>query len=299
MFQRNVLLAVGVIALLAGLMFLILGFDHSSGAKVEKAETGEAKPAILVAAHPIIAGSLLRPEDMAWKELPLAEIIESNLVRGPVSETDFIGAVTRRDFGDREALNSNDIVKTKDRGFLSAVLSPGYRAVSLAVDEAQGVSGLIMPGDRVDIILTQNLNAQEGNAAHKSVGETILHNRRVLAVDKLLPVLSKLPAPDQHIDLQGPPSQRTVTLELTEREAEEILVGTQIGKVALSVRALEGSGADSIAPEKESAPVWASDVSPALRYSEYLPQKAAVSVVPLRSGRALVEIIHGDKTEMR
>ena len=299
MLQRNVLLAIGVIALMAAFAFLMLGLGQSSTSKVEKIAADETKPSILVAAHPLLAGSLLRPEDMAWKELPPTEITENNLVRGKVSETDFVGGVTRSELGDKEALNPNEIVKAKDRGFLSAVLSPGYRAVSLAVDAAQGVSGLIMPGDRVDIILTQNLSSQEGNAAHKSVSETILHNRRVIAVDKTLPALSQSTEPDRHIELQNAPDQRTVTLELTEREAEQILVAVQIGKVALSVRALEGSGIDSVNPESESTPVWAWEVSPALRSLEQAPPRGAASVVSLQRPRTLIEVIRGDKTELR
>jgi len=299
MFQRNILLAIGAIALLAGLVFLVLGFGQSSASKVEKAEVDKTEPSILIAAHPLVAGSLLRPEDMAWKELPPTEIAQDNLVRGKISETDFIGAVTRRDFGDGEALNLSGIVQEKDRDFLSAILSPGYRAVSLAVDEAQGVSGLVMPGDRVDIILTQNLSSQEGNAAHKSVGETILYNRRVIAVDKTLPALSKSSASDQHVNSESVSDLKTVTLELTEREAEQILVAQQIGKVALSIRALAGSGMDSVNLEMENSPVWASDVSPALRSPEQAPAKGIVSIGAIRGTRALIEVIHGDKTELR
>ncbi len=299
MFQRNILLAIGAIALLAGLVFLALGFGQSSASKVEKTEIDKAEPYILVTTHPVIAGSLLRPEDMAWKELPATEIAQDNLVRGKASEADFVGAVTRRDFGDGEALNPNEIIKEKDRDFLAAILSPGTRAVSLAVDEAQGVSGLVMPDDRVDIILTQNLSSQEGNAAHKSVGETILYNRRVIAVDKTLPVLSKSPASDRHINSESVSDLRTVTLELTEREAEQILVAEQIGKVTLSIRALAGSGTDSINVETENTPVWASDVSPALRSPEQVPVKDIVSIGAMRGTRALIEVIHGDKTELR
>ena len=300
MFRRNVLLVIGVIALLAGLTLLALAFGQSSVSKVEKIAAVRATPAILVAAHPLIAGSLLRPEDMAWKELPSAEITGGDLVRGTVSETDFVGAVTRRDFGDQEALNANALVRARDRDFLAAVLSPGYRAVSIAVDVAQGLSGLIVPGDRVDIILTQTLADPQGSTAHKVVGETILHDRRVIAVDRTLPALSKPAAPEQHIDAQGASDTRTVTLEVTEREAEQILVATQIGKVAFSVRALEGSGMDNLLnPEKESMPVWASDVSPALRSPARTPPLPAAFAGSPQKGRVQIEIIHGDKTELR
>jgi Flp pilus assembly protein CpaB len=90
-----------------------------------------------------------------------------------------------------------------------------------------------------------------------------------------------------------------VTLELTEREAEQILVAIQIGKVTLSMRALEGSGTQSVKLENENAPVWASDVSPALGSLEQVPPKGAAPVGPLQKARALIEVIHGDKIEAR
>lgn len=296
MFKRNVLLTIGVFALFAGCMLLVLGLGQSSPSKGGKTETHETKSFILVATHLILAGTLLRPEDMAWKEVSQAEITEGNLVRGTVSDTDFIGAVTRRDFRDKEAFDSNAIVKARDRGFLSAVLSPGYRAVSLGVDEAQGVSGLIIPGDHVDVILTQNLSDKEGSAAHKSVGETILYNRRVIAVDRLLAASSQPTASEQRVAAQNTGGQRTITLELTAHEAERLLVAAQIGKVALSMRALEGSGMESSKPESEIMPVWASDVSPALRSLEQAPMR---SNAPTGSAHGLIEVIHGDKIELR
>lgn len=301
MFRRNLLLALGVIALLVGLVLLALALTHSTGAKVETTEASKVKPAILVAAHPLTAGSLLRPEDMAWKELPPPEMAGDNIARGgPVAETDLVGGVTRRDFGDQEALNANAIVLARDRGFLSATLSPGYRAISLAVDVAQGVSGLIVPGDHVDIILTQTLSSPQGGAAHQVVGETILYDRRVIAVDGTLPALSKSAAPEQRLDTRGASDARTVTLEVTEHEAEQILVATQIGKVALSVRALEKSRADILLdPEKENLPVWASDVSPALQSLAQTPPMPAAFAGNRQKGSVQIEIIRGDKTELR
>ncbi|MEJ0062567.1 MAG: Flp pilus assembly protein CpaB [Alphaproteobacteria bacterium] len=306
MLQRNILLVIGIIALFSGVMFLMLWVGESSPSKIESSRAEKEKKYILVAARPLIAGSLLRPEDMTWKELPPAEIIDGNLVRGSVSETDFVGGVTRRNLGSQEALNPNAIVKAKDRDFLSAVLSPGYRAVSLTMDAAQSISGLIMPGDWVDIVLTQNLSAAEGNAAYKSVGETLLRNRRVIAVDKMLPPLPKSaaspdpPKQDQPLTPQNASDPRTVTLELMPREAEQILVAAQIGKVALALRALEGSGMDSADPGMEAMPVWASDVSPALKSAERTsPERTAAPAGPIQKPRSLTEIIHGDKVELR
>ncbi len=67
-------------------------------------------------------------------------------------------------------LSAGSVVKPGERGFLAAVLEPGMRAISVPVDEAAGNAGLIFPGDRVDLILTQTLSA-EGDPAGDATGQ--------------------------------------------------------------------------------------------------------------------------------
>ena len=60
----------------------------------------------------------------------------------------------------RPAVTAGSVVKPGERGFLAAVLEPGMRAISVPVDEAAGNAGLIFPGDRVDLILTQTIECR-------------------------------------------------------------------------------------------------------------------------------------------
>jgi pilus assembly protein CpaB len=53
----------------------------------------------------------------------------------------------------------DDVIRARDRGFLAAVLEPGTLAISISVDAATAVAGLIWPSDRVDVILTQDIEA--------------------------------------------------------------------------------------------------------------------------------------------
>ena len=102
---------------------------------------------------------MLRSEDLRWREIDGRELQPGFLLRGEVSETQYLGAIARRDLGGGEAVTAADFVKPADRQFLSAVLKPHGRAVTINVDSAQSSSGLVLPGDRVDVILTQNLGA--------------------------------------------------------------------------------------------------------------------------------------------
>lgn len=190
------------------------------------------------------------------------------LVRGQISETDYLGASTQRDFASGEALMAGDLVKASDRRFLAAVLRPGARAISIAVDAAQSASGLILPGNHVDVILTQTFAdmAVEGRMAlegrKKIVAETILQGVRVIAVDQALHQQAKTPAGSQYFGEARLP--KTVTLELTRRQAEMVFVAQQLGRLQLSVRPLEAASA--LTPEPgQGLPTWGADVSPALR----------------------------------
>ena len=129
---------------------------------------------------------MLQPEDIAWKQIEPQELKPGNMVRGQVAESEFLGASTRRDLANGEPLAASDLLKLSDRRFLAAVLKPGARAISISVDAAQSASGLILPGNHVDVILTQNLGEVTGEGKRKVVAETILQDVRVIAVDQAI-----------------------------------------------------------------------------------------------------------------
>jgi len=288
MMVRNVLLGLGVLALLAGIALSVVWLNGSAGAP---AEVAVERRAVLAAAHQVTTGSLLRLEDMVWKDVASTEVLPANLVRGQVVETELVGAAPRRDFAAGEPFVSSDLVKPNDRGFLSAVLAPGDRAVSIAVDASQSNAGLVMPGDHVDIVLTQSFADTAADPAHKTVSETVLQDIRVIAVDQSLSALAK---PSSII---GTASQlpKTVTLEVSERDAERVFVATQLGKLGLTVRAIDGVGDRSGGPAAEQTPLWASEVSPALK--ALTPLREAVPPSGTVRARPPVQVMRGSKTD--
>jgi pilus assembly protein CpaB len=314
---RNLLIALGVFALLAGIGVAALWFVRSP-AVVETARPVAPSPSILVAARPIASGTLLRSQDLAWKDVPAGTVAPDNVLRSPTSETEFLGAVARRDFPAGDSLVASGLVKSSDRGFLAAALAPGKRAVSIAVDGPQSDGGLVQPGDRVDLILTQSFGLETANTEHKTVGEIVLTDLRVIAVDQWLSTVAKPVIDEKRLGAADSQLPRTVTLEVDDIQAERVQVAVQLGKIQLSVRALEGSGAEPAPPEPATAPVWAFDVSPALRMlalSHEVPAPvaaltepaptAAIAVAPpsaveatSQKSRMPIEVMHGSKTEM-
>jgi pilus assembly protein CpaB len=288
MILRNILLGLGVLALLAGIALSVMWLNGPASAP---AEASVERRAVLVAAHQVTTGSLLRLEDMVWRDIASTEVLPANLVRGQVSETEFVGAAPRRDFAAGEPFVLSDLVKPSDRGFLSAVLAPGNRAVSIAVDASQSNAGLVMPGDHVDIVLTQSFSDAATDAAHKTVSETVLQDIRVIAVDQSLSALAK-PSSIVGTESRLP---KTVTLEVSERNAERVFVATQLGKLGLTVRALDSVSDPRGGAAAAQTPLWASDVSPALKTLNPL-REAAPTVATVRE-RPPVQVMRGSKTD--
>jgi pilus assembly protein CpaB len=125
---------------------------------------------------------------------------------------------------------------------------------------------LVLPGDQVDVILTQSFGESADDPARKSVAETVLHDVRVIAVDQSLGTAARPAAAPRVIGALTVESRipKTVTFELTERQAERLFVARQLGSLQLSVRPLEVQAAAKPEHQRKPGPTWASDVSPAL-----------------------------------
>jgi pilus assembly protein CpaB len=140
--------------------------------------------------------------------------------------------------------------------------TPGLRAVTVGVDMVTGAAGLIWPGGRVDLILTQQLEDHALPAARRHLGEVVLEAARVIAVDRHF-VQGAQPGSGE---LMRDP-QRTVTLEVTAEQSTRVALAGQMGRLSLALRA---AGTPAPAPEEAAAapapqrPDWGGDVSPAL-----------------------------------
>lgn len=222
----------------------------------------EAPPApvvratVLIASKPVRAGSLLKPDDISTIDMLPAEIPEHALVMPKVSRSDLVGAMLRRNVQPNEPLVANDVMLPGEHGFLAAVLAPGTRAATVGVDAISGSGGLIWPGDRVDLILTQAIEDTKVPAGRRLAGEVALANVRVVAVDQTL-VRGAVSGGENNTQQVA----RTVTLEVTPAQAEKVAVATRIGKVQVVVRAADDS---PIGADAEPRTTWASDVSRAL-----------------------------------
>lgn len=278
MLFRNLLLILGTLTLIAAAALAVLWIKMPSTAP-SRAQTAAAPAAILVAVSDIPAGALLRPAQVRWKIVAPAMIGATDLVQGRDFVSAYYGAVVRHAIASGQRLTDSDLVQASSRTFLAAVLSPGMLAVSLSVDDSQSVSGLVQPGDYVDVILAP---AGQGNVAASSVGQTVLRNVRIVAVDQLFNMARKKPAAPA--DAGTPKMPKEVTLELTDLDARRLLGAVQLGRVSLVLRALEGR-ADA---RPATTPAWG-DPAPTARDGGTSARRLSGAM------RQTVQIIRGSK----
>jgi pilus assembly protein CpaB len=212
------------------LIILVLGLVIAAGValslknRLGNSETA-AKTKVLIAAAEIPAGSFVRSSyHLTLADWPASNITPSMLTSETVKPEDFDGAVARRTIGKGEAITASTLVKSNEGGFMSAVLDPGKRAVSIEVNSTSGNAGFIFPGDHVDLILTHSIDIEGGV---ERASETFIEDVRVLAVDQMID------NPENKAVLA-----KTVTLEVSPKQAEEINVAKDLGKISLSLRSL-------------------------------------------------------------
>jgi pilus assembly protein CpaB len=262
------------------------------------ANANTPKEEILVATLPLAAGTLLRAQDVTWQSVPRpvepGEILRpaesARQVKPELDEetrSQVYGAAIRpaRDMNAGEPIRRGSIVRPGDRDFLQVVLTPGARAIAIPVATGGASTGLLYPGDRVDVILTQNFKGEGTTMTRRSVSETVVENLRVLAIDAL----------DTKAPSGGGNFGRTVTLEVTPEQAEKINVATELGKLSLTLRSITGPDGVTVnstpGPGRATGvkPTWAGDVSPALGGA--MPEKPVIVQQPP------VEVMRGAKRE--
>jgi pilus assembly protein CpaB len=105
------------------------------------------------------------------------------------------------------------------RATLSALVRPGMKAVTVRVNDVEGVGGFVLPGDHVDVVMTRQID--KGAATT----EVILQNRRVLAID-------------QSADERAAKAAiaKSVTLEVETVEAQKVWLASSVGNLSLLLR---------------------------------------------------------------
>lgn len=236
---KKIMLLVG--ALMIAAVTAVMARNMFAGAGAEQAAAAPAVPVgpkVLVARKALPVGTIIDAESLTYQPWPKELVQGAYYVEGG-ADTDMqklLGQVVRYPVTAGQPLTRGALVGPNDRGFLAAALGPGMRAITVPVNASTGVAGFVFPGDRVDMVLTQNVEGG-GDGPPLKVSETIVRNIRVLATD-------------QRIDSKGEDGKTivktfsNVTIEVTPRIAEKIAVAQNMGQLSLSLRSIADSTAE-------------------------------------------------------
>ncbi len=220
------------------LLTLLIGLSLAGGAVYYVDRQLELRDQIQVAAPALPAIKLARVV-VAAKELARGDILRKDVLRaidwpaGSVPEGAFasveeiLGSGGEERRARRSMVAGEPVLAAKVSGFggrdtLGETLHVGMRAVAIRVNDVSGVAGFLLPGDRVDIMLTRQLaNGDKQDLAT----DVILQNVIVLAIDQL--------TDEQR---EKPQVARTATVEVAPEDAQKLALATQVGTLSLALR---------------------------------------------------------------
>ena len=121
---------------------------------------------------------------------------------------------------ENEPILKSKITGPGQRASLAAVIDPGMKALTVRVNDVNGVAGFVLPGERVDILLTRNGERNEAWA------DVLLQNVKVLAADQSADERSEKPA-----------VSKAVTVEVSTSQAQKLSLASTLGTLSLALRA--------------------------------------------------------------
>jgi pilus assembly protein CpaB len=237
-----------IIALCAGgvAAYLASGIQSKPSAPTEPAAQLETVD-VLVARSDIGLGQTARPEDLQWQVWPKGMASGSFIKRNerPDAVTQIAGSIARTAILAGEPIREQKLVKAEGSGFMAAILPSGMRAVSTEISPESGAGGFILPGDRVDVVLTRReKNAEHPNQPDIVVATVVLSSIRVLAIDQ---------APKEK-DGQNAVIGKTALLELKPEQIGILAVARQAGTISLALRSIADAKAVESLPQNQGPP---------------------------------------------
>jgi len=183
--------------------------------------------AVLVAARDVARGSEVTSGALRWQKWP-ADVVPAAFIERtarPNALTELTGQFANRAISAGEPI-ADQALSRASNGFLSAMLSPGKRAVAINVNAQSTAGGFILPNDRVDVLHTTKMSREQDGGEVRS--RTILRSVRVLAIDQTTDDTES-----------GTVVGKTATLELTDPQVEAVTAAEATGTLSLSLRPLE------------------------------------------------------------
>jgi pilus assembly protein CpaB len=246
---------------------------------------------IVVAARDVPEGVVLDRIALATRTVPVAVAPDSAFGR-PDS---VVGRVTRVPVYAGEPIVPGRLAPVGVSAGLETKIAPGMRAMAVKINDVAGISGLLQPNSRVDVLVT----LPEGSDRDNQMAKIFMENMRVLSVGT-----------NVQRDQDGKPiNATTVTLGVTPDEAERLAVAMNRGSIQLVMRGYgdpdtvrtPGATSNDVLAQLRGAPLHAAPVHEAVAHRAVraapppAPRPVVVAAAPVVPDSVRVDVYHGDK----
>ena len=221
--MRRTAILMLVLSMFLGVLAVYLARDWVQG-QIDSANKVKSKQVnlttIVVAKRPLYFGDELTAsalEEVSWPS--------ANVPPGSFNEVkEIVGGGERRVVLKTIQLNE-PVLKSKISGFggratLSTVIDKELRALTIRVNDVNGVAGFVLPGDRVDILLTRSPKDMK-----EQITDVLMQNVKVLGIDQ-----------DASEDKDKPKVVRAATLEVTTEQSQKLTLAQTVGQLTLALR---------------------------------------------------------------
>lgn len=217
------------VAVMIGLVAVIFANAYFSGVEKKQQATAQQQTLarIVVATQPLEFGTRLTEQNVRLQNWPANSVPQGAFRTIPDALKD--NRVVLRPMVPGEAILASNVSGLDGRATLAALLPEGMRAISVPVDQVNGVAGFVLPGTMVDVLLTRQIEG-EGASPQDVRSDLYLENVQVLAVDQLAD------------DKEGKPKpSRTATLAVTPFDAQRLAIALKLGTLSLTLRKVENA----------------------------------------------------------
>lgn len=238
-------IAVLGVAVGAGLIAALIALNLSkpAPAPVVVVAEGEVAPPVapatqvLVATKDIAIGGKLDAASVTWQDWPSGGLSSRFIQKAGTGETQIdplVGSIARASIFAGEPISEAKLISSA-RGFMSAILPQGMRAVATKISADTSAGGFILPNDRVDVLMTlKGADAADGGSS-AFLTETVLNNIRVLAIDQTIENTNANSSSTDGATSSQTVIGQTATLELTPLQVQILTVAQQMSDQPLTL----------------------------------------------------------------
>jgi len=233
-----------IIAVLAAVAFGLIAAVSVSRYLANSQEYTRNLSNVVIARTDIEIGSRIIAEQLTVAQFPRSVAPEGTYAK---IDDRLIGRIAVTKISAREPLTESRLAPEGSAAGLSAIIPEGYRAMNVRVDDVVGISGFIMPGALVDIVVT--IEPPENAQNRERVSKIVLQNIKVLANG------ANLDKPKNEKEVER---VRTVTLQVTPDQAEKLALAAAEGRLQLVMRNSIDQG-DEVTPGANKASLLQGD----------------------------------------